>query len=324
MQLPVELRDAIARTLEGVSRKGLAERAERVSDLYRRGGGSALAIRDEADALAYVVTRMPATYGAVRNVLERLRERCAEFAPRSILDLGAGPGTASWAAVDAWPEIESVTQADHNLALLRLGGALAASSSSPALRDARQVSADIAAALPPASVADLVVAGYTLAELDRTQSGSLIAAAWEQCAGALILVEPGTPGGYRRILQARELLLARGARVAAPCPHELACPLSAGDWCHFPQRIARSRDHMLLKHAGVPYEDEKFSYLAAVREAIFDPATADRVLAQPRLAGAGLGMKLCRRDGTAGLVQIAKRDAQAFHRAKKTNWGDAF
>ena len=92
MQLPPELRSAIARQLEGVSRNILSKRAGRISAHYRTGGRSANAVCDELDALAYTVARMPATYAAIRNVLTRLQARCPAFTPSTLLDLGAGPG----------------------------------------------------------------------------------------------------------------------------------------------------------------------------------------------------------------------------------------
>ena len=95
---------AIAALLEGASRKDLAMRAARLSAAYRQGGTSAV-IGNEADALAYLVTRMPATYAAIRAALRRVTEVLPEFAPASFLDVGAGPGTAAWAARDMWPSI---------------------------------------------------------------------------------------------------------------------------------------------------------------------------------------------------------------------------
>lgn len=324
MQLPAELSTAIAQALEGVSRAELSRRAARISDLYRAERTSVVALRDQLDALAYAVSRMPETFGAVRHVLARLQERCPEFDPRSVLDLGAGPGTASWAAVQAWPAVTAVTQVDSHLALTALGAMLAESSSSAALRSAHRVTADIAQKDSSGLRADLVILAYTLAELAPNAMERALDGAWSACAGALAIAEPGTPAGYERILHARSWLIERGAGIAAPCPHQLKCPLIAPDWCHFVQRVARTRDHMLLKSAEVPYGDEKFSYLVAVRESLFCAPAKDRVLTQPEAGKAAIHIKLCGRDGSAALVSIARRDALAFKQAKKKNWGDEF
>jgi ribosomal protein RSM22 (predicted rRNA methylase) len=322
MQLPADLREATSRLLEGVSRTALSKRAARISALYRAGAASAIAVRDEADALAYAVSRLPATYAATRNALGRLSERCAGFAPRSVLDLGSGPGTASWAAADAWADLDAIAQVDSNPALLRIGKMLAKGATSPALQNAEQKAGDLAGELDFASSADLVMLSYALGELQRSQREKVLLNAWRRCAGALVIVEPGTPAGYERVLRARGLLIGLAARVVAPCPHEQKCPLIAPDWCHFAQRVSRTRDHMIVKEAEVGYEDEKFSYVIAVREDIFEPPRRGRILAQPEMERNAITAKLCRTDGSADLVTIARRDGEAFKRLRKTGWGD--
>ena len=113
---------------------------------------------------------------------------------------------------------------------------------------------------------DLVTASYLLNELPEAARPRLIERLWQATAGVLVIVEPGTPAGYSRILAARDALIRHGANVIAPCPHAQACPLVAPDWCHFAARVARSRRHRLAKAATVPWEDEKFSYVALARE----------------------------------------------------------
>ena len=72
---------------------------------------------------------------------------------------------------------------------------------------------------------------------------------WAKTRDTLLVVEPGTPAGYARIIALREQLIAAGAHVAAPCPHDGKCPLAAPDWCHFTQRLPRSRAHKQVKGA---------------------------------------------------------------------------
>lgn len=322
MQLPPELRIAIARQLEGVSRNILSERAARISAHYRAGGRSAHAMRDELDALAYAVTRMPATYAAVRNVLTRLQERSPAFTPDTLHDLGAGPGTATWAAVDAFPSLSSVTQLDAHPLLLNLNRKLSESAPSAALRTAQIIQTTLPSPQLTDRTADLTVISYTLAEISAPEIRAALNNAWANCTGALVIIEPGTPAGYDRILLSRKLLLEQGAKILAPCPHQLPCPLAPPDWCHFAQRVQRTRDHMLVKSAEVPWEDEKFSYVIFVRDHLFTPAQQDRILAQPEITKTGTAAKLCRLDGQAQLVQIRKRDAAAFKSMKKKDWGD--
>src|SRR5436309_12124758 len=117
--LPAELKAALNARLQGLSRNDTAERASLISQTYRDGGGSS-AIRSEADALAYALARMPATYAAVTASLNALREIRPDFAPTNLLDVGAGPGTAPWAAAEAFPSLQSFDLLDANAALRAL------------------------------------------------------------------------------------------------------------------------------------------------------------------------------------------------------------
>jgi ribosomal protein RSM22 (predicted rRNA methylase) len=143
---------------------------------------------------------------------------------------------------------------------------------------------------------------------------------WAKTGDTLLVVEPGTPAGYSRILALREQLIAAGAHVAAPCPHERECPLTPPDWCHFSQRLARSRAHKQVKGADVPFEDERFSYVVLTRAAITQRAS--RVLAQPAIGKAEIAAKLCTAEGVV-LAKVARRDKAAYARARHWRWGDA-
>jgi len=122
------------------------------------------------------------------------------------------------------------------------------------------------------------------------------------------------------MLALRRQLIASGAHVAAPCPHDGPCPLSAPDWCHFTQRLPRSRAHMQMKGAEVPFEDEKFAYAALTRAPLaIRPA---RVLAQPVLGKAEISAKLCTADGVV-IAKIPHRVKADYARARRWRWGDA-
>ncbi|BBU61815.1 hypothetical protein MSC49_17500 [Methylosinus sp. C49] len=318
---PQELTAALERLLDERSRRALAERAARISALYRSGGTTAQAILCEDDALAYALYRLPATYAATIHVLGRLAERAPDFSPRRMLDLGAGLGTASLAARALWPQIDE--QIDENVLLdrsepflalaRRLGGA--------ASEKARIIAGDLSAPPEFGAPFDLVVASYALTEIAENSLDRAIDSAWANCAGALILVEPGTPRDHARLMRMRARLIASGARVSLPCPHSAPCPLEPPDWCHFSVRLARSRDHKLLKGADAPFEDEKFAYLVATRpEASIAPAPA-RMMARPEVLKHGLRIELC---SVAGIeeVTVAKRDKAAYAPIKKKDWGD--
>jgi ribosomal protein RSM22 (predicted rRNA methylase) len=314
--LPAELRAALDARLEGVSRQDVAARAAAISKTYRDGRNSG-AITSEADALAYALARMPATYAVVVASLKALQELRPDFAPQSLLDVGAGPGTASWAAAEAFPTLANFTQIDANPALRAL--ALQFATSSSRLSAARYRLGQAHDLLTKANDAHFVIASYLIGELGENERRDLAGTMWEKTRDTLVIIEPGTPAGYARIIAARAQLIASGAHVAAPCPHDRPCPLAPPDWCHFAQRLPRSRAHMQMKAAEVPFEDEKFSYVILTRA----PLTRhpSRVLAPPVVGKAEITAKLCTPDGLA-LAKIPRRDKPAYARARRWAWGD--
>ena len=315
--LPAELKAALDARLHGLSRSEAAGRADVISQTYRGGGGSG-AIRSETDALAYALARMPATYAAVTASLNALRQMAPDFAPASLLDVGAGPGTATWAAAAAFSSLRRFGLLDANAALRAL--ALDLASGSARLRDMAYQRGEARAALADAEPADLVVASYMIGEIDGAEQKALGELMWAKTRATLLIVEPGTPAGTARILALREQLIASGAHVAAPCPHDGRCPLQAPDWCHFTQRLPRSRAHKQIKGAELPFEDEKFAYVALTRAPVA-PYSA-RVLAQPDVTKAGVTAKLCTSRGLV-LAKVPRRAKPDYARARRWRWGDA-
>ena len=312
MQFPSALTTALDTLLEGVSRKDLAVAAGKMSAGYRQGETSH-AITTPLQACAYAVARMPATYAACAAVFARLREAMPDFAPSSLLDVGAGSGAASWAAATAWPGISAITMLDRNPALRDLARKLA----DAGLPATEILSGDVAGQKPNA---DLVMASYVLVELPVEKIAAAAADLWKSAGTVLALIEPGTPDGFARIRAARSALIEAGAHVAAPCTHDAACPMSGNDWCHFSQRLPRTRDHMLLKDANVPFEDERYSYVVVTREKVSSGA---RILAPPLESKPGLTFKLCDEKGLQAQF-VASRDKDEYRRVRKKDWGDLF
>ncbi|HLX15341.1 MAG TPA: small ribosomal subunit Rsm22 family protein [Bradyrhizobium sp.] len=314
--LPAELRAALEAKLQGLSRSAAAERAAPISRAYRNGGNSGT-IASETDALAYALARMPATYAAVTASLNAFCEVRSDFAPKSLLDVGAGPGTAAWAATEVFSSLRSFALLDTNAAMRAL--ALELCHDSARLKTLTYDRGD-AAALAEAEPADLVIASYLIGEIGEAERGALAERLWAKASDTLLVVEPGTPAGYARVMALRARLLASGAHALAPCPHDGPCPLAAPDWCHFTQRLPRLRAHMLLKGAELPFEDEKFSYVALTRTPLARrPA---RVLAQPVVTKVEVSAKLCTADGLKN-EKVPHRDKTTYARARRWRWGDA-
>ena len=315
--LPAELKAALDGKLRGFSRSEAAGRAASISQTYRSGGGSST-IRSETDALAYALARMPATYAAVTASLNALVEIRPDFTPASLLDVGAGPGTATWAAAEAFASLQEFTLLDANDTLRTL--ALDLAGDSTRLRQIGYLRGEARAMLAKTVSAELVVASYMINEIGEAEQRELAELLWTKTTDTLLVVEPGTPAGHARIIALRERVIALGGHVVAPCPHDARCPLEAPDWCHFSQRLQRSRAHKQLKGAELPFEDEKFAYVALTRAPI--ERRPARILTQPTTTKIEVTAKLCTPTGIA-VTKIPRRDKAGFAGARRWRWGDA-
>lgn len=302
MQLPPHVRRSIEARAEAIGFTALKRAAAALSGAYREGKPTRL--KSDDDIAAYLVTRMPATYAAARATLDEL----PELPIASILDAGAGSGAASLAASERFTSARELTLIERDPSL--------ADTSHEWLPHARILTADLTGMreFPPH---DLVIAAYALGEIQS----DLIAQLWEAARVALVVIEPGTPGGAARIRAIRERLLVLGAHMAAPCPAAMPCPLMEPDWCHFAARVERSSLHRRVKGGDLGHEDEKFSYVAVVR----DPVTlaGARVIRHPQHHPGLIELQLCTAAGPRS-ERITKRDRDRFRAARKAGWGSRY
>ncbi len=310
--LPGDLDVAIADWLQTQNGDMLRAKSGELTEKYRQGGNSR-----HVDLAAYLTTRMPATYAAISRVLTEVANVAPEFAPQSMLDIGAGPGTATWAALQRWPEIASTVMIEPDVRFVELAKIFAAQSNIPALSSATITRAKLNEA---DTKADLIVAAYVFAELVEKEAGQIALKLWQQTQHTLIIIEPGTPRGFARIKLARDALVKAGGHMIGPCTHANSCPMTEGAWCRFTQRLARSREHMHAKQATVSFEDESFSWIAVSRMAAKLPVA--RVIAPVENDKHSMTLKLCDEGGLATRT-VARRDKAAYKRHRKLAWGDA-
>ncbi|MEW2546693.1 small ribosomal subunit Rsm22 family protein [Streptomyces sp. NPDC047002] len=317
------LRAALAGLLDGVPPARAAAAVDRLIATYRGTTPTdAPVLRDAPDAAAYAAYRMPATFEAVRAALGALADAAPGWRPESHLDVGGGTGAAVWAAGAVWPGGRPTTVLDWAEPALAVGRELAAGV--PHLADAVWRRARVGAAGGALPEAGLVTVGYVLKELAAPDRAALVAAA-ARAGSAVVVVEPGTPDGYERVLAARDALVDAGFTVAAPCPHDGACPIERGtDWCHFAARVGRSSLHRQVKGGSLPYEDEKFSYVAAVRGPGAVSPAPSRVVRRPQLRKGQVLLDLCTAAEGLRRTTVTKRHGPLYRAARDTDWGDAW
>ncbi|MGN1234764.1 MAG: small ribosomal subunit Rsm22 family protein [Christensenellaceae bacterium] len=313
MEIPVALTMAIASAAQGRKIRELGKISDGISERYRTAQrrGERLLATDE-EALVYSIVRMPATFGAVASVLERLPEGDYE----TLLDVGAGTGGATWAAA----ETLGIAEADcleREKAMIRMGERLFSEGGLGA--KVRWIEADLTAFTAKKRY-DLVIAAYALNELSPSARRETVKKLFSYAKKCLVIVEPGTPDAFCLQRELRSTLREAGAYLVAPCPHGEDCPLT-DDWCHFTCRIPRTSLHRLVKGGDSPFEDEKFTYtIASVKESA---RAESRVIRHPVTAAGSVTLKLCKADKTIGTEQIGKGDPR-YKRARKVRCGDEF
>lgn len=318
MEIPYTLKSAIEERCAQYRLPELIAAAQGISERYRKesGHGKRLLTRD-VEALSYAAVRMPATYGAVSAALAYALE-CFDRQIASVLDVGAGTGAATWAVSEMLEGEVTFTCLEREDAMITLGSSLMREDER--LSHVQWIRHDLAVS-PVTHTADLVIASYALNELDDNTRARVLENLWHCANKLLIIIEPGTPLGFGQLRQGRKVLISLGGHVIAPCVHDGECPLPADDWCQFFSRVARSRLHKQLKGGDVPYEDEKFSFLAMSKEAGIPAKT--RILRHPQKEAGRISLRLCT---VAGLLDtiITKKHGDLFKRARKADAGDAF
>jgi ribosomal protein RSM22 (predicted rRNA methylase) len=321
--LPPSISAALENMSQGHSRSDLIQRSAAITAGYQKRQNSSHELRAKEDALAYALARMPATYAATRRALIHLQEAMPDFTPTSLLDVGCGPGTASFAAHTIFAKIAEFALLDRNGPFLHIARKLAAEALPKTGVQILDQDIGSASTFP---TADLVIASYVLAELSAPLQAKMIERLWAASQHALLLVEPGTPDGFERLKLARTTLINSGGYIAAPCTHEATCGKqtvdpSKPDWCRFLERVQRSRDHRILKSADRSYEDEPFSYLAVVR-AKPQARAAGRVIERTQINKFEIQLPLCRENGLSKL-HIPRREKIKYNQYKELEWGDA-
>jgi ribosomal protein RSM22 (predicted rRNA methylase) len=307
--LPAALSRAIEAEISSLPQAAVRAAAEDLSRAYR-GKTAIRQALSPADRAAYLAVRFPSTFAAANEVWRELARVYPATDIRTVLDFGAGPGTASLATTAVLESGTRYTLLERDRGWSETAGRLA-----------RTLGLDAEfrhGAIGSTDRHDAVVACYALGELAPADRGGAVDALWNSAAMALVVIEPGTPRGFEAVHDARKQILALGGHAAAPCGHDAACPMSASDWCHRPVRVARSALHRGAKQASLAFEDEKFSYVVLTREPV--AARPARIVRKPIRAKGHVHLDVCTPAGLSR-VTVARSDGGAYRAARDASWG---
>ncbi len=204
----------------------------------------------------------------------------------------------------------------------------------------------------PSTKYDLVVSSFVMSELpdDGVRKLSLDTL-WKQTGDMLVLVDRGTPEGFRCLTEARRRILSNAGyldedgetiarprltesvHIVAPCAHEKKCPM-VGSWCHFSQRVQLSKFQMETHPMAKGFEDQKYSYLVVrrgVRPGLHEDSVKDedksfhwpRLVRRPLKRGGHIINDVCDVDGTFKRIIVPKSQGKDIYtEARKSKWGD--
>lgn len=272
--------------------------------------------KSKTEMIAYIQARFPATYAVLDHILTGEIQNKRKIS--SVLDLGAGPGTGTLAALNHF-SIKQACLVEQTPELAQGSTAVLASCFPEC--DVRVNSESVHNATFPE--ADLVILSYLLTEMSESQALAVYEASLKSTKIYNLVVLPGTTVAFKLLLQLRARAIALGYHVVAPCPHMEKCPMSdkADQWCHFRQRVQRSRAHQDIKKGSIGYEDEPYCYLLVAPNADVH-IDYGRIINSPRQRPGHIYLDVCGRSGLVETKCITKKDKTMYKILKDLNWGD--
>ena len=258
---------------------------------------------------------MPSTYEAVQFSLGKVFEN-NEFEINTVLDVGAGTGTATWATFETLG-IKEFLCLEREDAMINVGKRLM--EKHPILKQTKWKKFDIIRDEIDIK-SDIVIASYMINEIAKNDVERITEKLWDATNKVLLILEPGTPHGFSNIKHIRSIITKNGGSIIAPCTHENNCPLPDDDWCSFTCRVQRSKTQKKLKDGVSGFEDEKFSYIAFSKNQT--NKTLNRILRHPMINKGYIEFKICTQDGIKN-VKLSKKDGEIYKLAKKKNAGES-
>lgn len=314
MDIPEELKNAIEELLSKNKKNEIIENAQIISNRYRNNDGKGKKLLTEQnEAISYAISRMPATYAAVYSAVSQTIDNYDENL-QTLFDIGAGTGAAAWAVNDL-VEITDVKCFEREKNMIKIGKKLM---SNTELNKVKWEQFDILQD-DITEKADIVVTSYMINELPENEQDIVIEKLWSATNKLLIIIEPGTPAGFKNVLKVRKKLLKDGGYIVAPCTHQGECPISKDDWCAFYARVFRSSIHKQAKKGELGYEDEKFSYIAFSK--VPTQNTESRILRHPQICKGYVNVKLCTKDGIQE-KKYSKKDGEIYKKVRKLDAGE--
>ncbi|MGR3294574.1 MAG: small ribosomal subunit Rsm22 family protein [Candidatus Scalindua sp.] len=278
-------------------------------------------INDHSMAALYMITRGRSIMGVMEKIISQNLEVFHDV--ESVVDFGGGPGTFLF-ALSKFKTINKYTNIERSDAFIGILNALVEEflSSSVPHTYVDSISCNYLRLEPQdIPINDLCVFSYTFCECDNSLDSL---SGLVENSNMVLIIEPGTPSGCKNIIQARDKLIEKGFSTIAPCTvSNEFCPLrdSESDWCHFVERIDRSRIQRHLKNGVLGYEYEKYSYLLMSKY----PSHPDgkRIISRPNYTKHSVSFDICS-EKSSHIVITKRENKNEFKIVKKSIRGDLY
>ena len=278
-------------------------------------------VNDHSMAALYMIARGRSIMGVMEKIITQ--NLAAFHDVESVVDFGGGPGTFLF-AISKFKTLNKYTNVERSDSFIGIMNVLVEEflSSSTTNTHVDSISSNY---LKPGSqdipTSDLCVFSYTLCERDNSLAclSDLV-----EHSNMVLIIEPGTPSGFNNIIQARDKLIEKGFGTIAPCTVSNGfCPLrdSESDWCHFVERVDRSRIQRHLKNGVLGYEYEKYSYLLMSKNPIH--LDGKRIISRPNYTKHSISFDICS-EKNSHIVITKKENKSEFKIVKKSIRGDLY
>ena len=278
-------------------------------------------INDHSLAALYMIARGRSIMGVMEKIISQNLEVFHDV--ESVVDFGGGPGTFLF-AISKFKTLNKYTNVERSDSFIGIMNVLVEEflSSSTTHTHVDSISCNyLKLGSQDIPTSDLCVFSYTLCE--RENSPVCLSDLVEH-SNMVLIIEPGTPSGFKNIIQAKDKLIEKGFGTIAPCTVSNGfCPLrdSESDWCHFVERVDRSRIQRHLKNGVLGYEYEKYSYLLMSKNPIH--SDGKRIISRPNYTKHSISFDICS-EKNSHIVITKKENKSKFKIVKKSIRGDLY
>ena len=295
-----------------------AEKIRQISEHYLKGSTEEHSdvITSPSHADAYAAYFLPINLFKFRRVLREIFP--TDTGPLKILDVGAGPGTGSFAALSSLPGDHSITLVESNPHMRHVAEDLCAALSLQKVEGVINLND-----LEEEERFELILVGNLLNELSVTDAQRLLGRLVTKLAaqGTLLLLEPALKETTQLLMSHRDWLLESYTDLAPrfPCTHSSPCPMRrarADDWCHGtltwePPLLVRQLDEL----TGFNKHRIKFSAFACSRGSSIPQGY--RVLSDAERTNAGDTATVCGEDHCGPLTLFKRHRTEENSKFKR-------